>query len=180
MANEGHVIIKKQAYREHPRPHLIFFSKKVDVDKNGNPNNRPAWQMPRHVESLQENVNYKKKALEDGFVPQESIKTWKTILEKEEKRLCDILESKDASEKIINDDREFWQKKYKEMGDKISQNTPTETDYHKKRPNPHKIANMEKSVFEDGMTFQQYKSAWQCIGRALDEDSNIANLVRDI
>lgn len=180
MANEGHILIKKQAYREHPRPHLVFFSPKVDVDKQGNFNNRPAWQMQKHVEALQENVDYKKKALGEGFVPQESRKTFKGILEKEEKRLDAILESKDIAEKIIKEDREFWQKKYEEMAHNITENTPTETDYHKRRPNPFKIAKMEKAEFKDGMTFQEYKSAWQCIGRALDEDSNIANLVKDI
>jgi hypothetical protein len=180
MANEGHIHIKKKGYKESPRPHLVFFRPVIDRSKSGNFNNRPAWQMRRHVSDLADNVASKENALEQGFVDGESKAEFEQLLAKEKKRLGQILESQDAAEKIVKEDRGFWEQKHKEMGEAISNNMPTENDYHKKKPNPHKIAQMEKKPFKDGMTFQEYKSAYQVIGRALDEESNIANLIRDV
>lgn len=180
MAIGPEIIVKKKNYKESPRPHLIFFHPVIDKNKSGKYNNRPAWQMERHVADLEDNVRYKKEMLDQGFVDPSSKREFAGILEKEESRLNLILESKDKAEKIINEDRTFWEQKHKEMGHEISNNMPTEKAYHKKSPNPFKVAQMEKKEFKDGMTFQEYKSAWQVIGRALDDESNIANLIRDV
>jgi len=176
------IIIKEKKWREAPRPGRVFFSQKVDMGANGKFNNRPAWQMKRHVEGLKEDIESKKRILEDkhAVTGAVDIGEFKQLLAKQEERLGEIMESEDIARKVIKEDPDFWHQKHKEMGKKISDNMPTETDYHKRRPNPHKIANMEKEKFKDGMTSQEYKSDWQVLGRALDKESDVTNLVRNV
>jgi len=176
------IIVKKKSYKDlGRRSYLVFFHPKLDLDKNGNWNHRPAHQMKKHVEKLQDDVSYKEKALAQGQVDAKSRPMFEQLLKKDRDRLDLLNESTEIAQKVVSEDREYWQGLRKELGEKISDNMPTERDYHKRRPNPHKIARMEKEpLVGEKITFQEMKKAYQTISRALDEDSNIANLVKDI
>ena len=176
------IIVKNKEYRNYPRPSRIFFHKKLDRDKSGNWVNRPAWQQKKQVEDLKESVEMKEKALDLGYVTPENKERLRVGLKQDREKLNQIEESAQLSKEVIESDKEYWTKRYNELGKKISENMPTRDEQNAgvRKINPHRIAEMEnKPLVGEKLTFKEMKNEWLTIGRALGEYPNISHLERD-
>jgi hypothetical protein len=182
MAQGPEIIIKNKKYKEYPRPSRIFFHPSLDKDKSGNWVNRPAHQQTAQVEELRQNVEMHEKALDLGYVSSENKERLRQTLKGEKEKLGKIEESAELSKKVVEEDKEYWQKRYHELGEKISQNMPTREDQLKgtKKINPHKIAQMENEpLVGEKLSFKEMKNEWLTIGRQLGEHPSISQLERD-
>jgi len=73
----------------------IKFFGKVDYNKHGRISSEyPAWYFDTHIDTLKESINRKKRAIERGDIPPSELPYARVELEKEERRMDEINESK--------------------------------------------------------------------------------------
>ena len=66
----------------------IKFYGKIDLNRKGEvASERPAWACPRQIDDLQESINRKKRALDRGEIPPDSILETRAELKREEERI---------------------------------------------------------------------------------------------
>lgn len=117
----------------------VMFFGKVDRNKKGTVSSEyPAWAMGTHIEELEESIHQKKTVLERKlYIPGEEMNI-KATLDREEKRLSEIKESRPALE-TADENRVY--KGYKEVGKKIADSLFSRDDMERGLANPHEEKN---------------------------------------
>jgi len=116
----------------------IRFFGKIDRNKHGGIGSSvPAWAMRTHIENLEEEVASRKRSLQRGEVPPDKIMEVKTELEREEKRLDDI---KNSRPKLTDEEEKRVDEAYKYLATAISESMFTRSDMHLGLADAHKEA----------------------------------------
>lgn len=134
---------------------------------------KPAFCYPQRVNNLREEVRSMERNLERGFVSAERKMAYEARLKERKERLDGIDESTARVKRSIDNDKDYWVKRRKDLGSEIRTAMPSRSDVQKRRVNPYKIAKMEKEGLGDK------KREYIVISRALGEESNISFLERD-
>lgn len=157
----------KSIGRVHPEDYRIFYG---PHDKGAA---KPAFCYPGRIQELKEEVDKMEKNLAMGFVNAERKMAYEARLKERRGRLDSINESTANTQKIVNENKDFWSKRRNELAKTIRTAMPSRKDVEKRRVNPYRVAKMEK----DGLG--ELKKEYIVISRALGEESNTSFLQRD-
>lgn len=179
----------------------VQFYGKCDRNKYGKiASVKPAWTMDTHIEELRERIDSKKRALERGEIPPDSIMQAKEEIAKEEGKLSSILESKPN---FTGGDKDKIWKIYKDIGNDIRNAMFTRSDMKMGFASPHEEARRMKDnglisvsrevadiCQENNIKVRETKNGlavsrdgatqlWKLSGYALGEPTNVEVLRRD-
>ena len=174
----------------------IVFYGQIDRNTKGNIGSQyPAWMLEGQIEQYREGIESKKRRLARGEVPQDSIPQVMQEIERESKRLDEIVGSKP---KLTDKENDEIAKVYKTLSDDIKDSMFTRTDMMKGLASPNeeykrmktpvikvtdKVAELCEAngirvesgkVSRDGAT-----KLWKITGAYLNEKTNVENLRRD-
>ena len=175
MAHEGHIIVKNKQKGRPPKNPMAIHRFFTSVDKGSS---RPAFCLPRHLESFKETTEQMERALEQGHITADRKMDFENKLKQHKDRLKELEENRENAAKIINEDLDKWAARREELAEKISGSMPSSTDVRKKRVNPFRNLKKEKDGLE--AMKQEYiiiSKAMQAAGH--DVDSNISYLEKD-
>ena len=172
----GH-FAKTQKLDKPVSPEIIVKTPSVNVkdffgkyDKNAT---KPGWTYTNRVAALETEVKSGEKALKDGHVGPQRIMEFTADLENKKERLSSIHESHHKAKIALRENPDAFNKRRVELGKIISEAMPSKTDVEKRRANPHRIAQLEKSGLG------ALKTEFQIISRLMGENSNVGYLQRD-
>ena len=157
----------KSVGRVHPEDYQLFWG---PHDKGAA---KPAFCYPQRIQALKEEVRRMERNLEMGYISAERKMAYEARLKERKQRLDSINESIERTQKIINNNKDFWVRRRRELADLIRNAMPSRKDVEKRRVNPYRVAKMEK----EGLG--EVKKEFIVISRALGEESNISFLQRD-
>jgi len=159
---------KESIGRVHPKDYRIFYG---PHDKGAA---KPAFCYPQRIQTLQEEVRSMERNLDMGFVSPERKMAYEARLRERKTRLDGINKATEDANKIIEENKDFWAGRRKELGREIRSAMPSRKDVEKRRVNPYRVSKMEK---EGGLG--EMKREFIVISRLLKEESNISFLQRD-
>lgn len=166
MGSAGYIIIKdgekgrRASYRDFYGP----------LDKGSA---KPSFCYPKRKESLKEEVEKLERVLALGHIAREHEMEAKVTLKTKKDRLKDIDAQEGDAKKLFNDNKDQWMKRRAELAEEIRETMPALSDTKKRRVNPHKVIQREKSGFEDK------KKEYIVLSRLAGEESNISYLQKD-
>jgi len=173
-----------------------FFGK-IDRTKNGKVSSAyPAWYFDNQIEILEESIAKKKHALKGGFVARESEGEYRITIDREQKRLDDIIEGRP---KLSDAEKDKCAKAYKHMTQEISRSMYTRSDMMRNFVDAHEenrnntrpvikassdFAEMAEEngirVTDNGMMARKdVEKLCKIIGRAIGENTNMERLRKD-
>lgn len=173
-----------------------FFGK-VDRTKEGKISSEyPAWYFDRQTELLQESIDQKERALKGGHVPRESEGEYQIIIDREKKRLAEIIDSRP---KLSGTDLDKCAKAYKSTIKEISNSMYTRSDSMRGFVDPHdehklnstpciKVTDVTAEIaLQNGiritdnghMARKDAERLCKIIGRAIGENTNMERLRKD-
>lgn len=176
MANEGHIIVKKGIGKQNIRKR---FFRPVDGKSA-----RPAFCYPRRAQMLREEVRSMERTMDSGYVTAERKMMYEQELKKRKKKLVDIEDSFTNAAKVIKEDPDTWMARREELGNAISDGTPTRKDVQQRRVNPHANLRREKMGERDKAPLEELKREYVIISRAFqaageDVESNHSFLQKE-
>ena len=173
-----------------------FFGK-IDRTKDGKISSTyPAWYFDRQIETLEEGIAQKKRTLEGGFVERGNEGEYRINIEKEEKRLHDIIEGKPNLSAV---EKDKCAKAYDHMAKEISSSMYNRSDMMKGFVDAHeeyrnnskpciKATNdFAEMAVENGIKVQDnglmarkdVEKLCKIIGRAIGKSTNMERLRKD-
>ncbi len=161
----GHIIVKNGVDR--PDSYRDFYG---PLDKGSA---KPSFCYPKRKENLQEEVEKTRKALENGYIAKEREMEAKVRLKEKQKRLDAINTQEADAKKIFEANPDFFIKRRAELAKDIRAAMPTKTDVNKRRVNPFKVLQNEKSGLEEK------KREYVVLSRLAGEESNTSFLQRE-
>jgi hypothetical protein len=165
MANAGHIFVKNGV--ERPYNYRDFYG---PMDKGSA---KPSFCYPKRKEALEDEVSKTEKALENGYIAKEREMEARITLKTKKKRLDDINTQESDAKKIFAENPDFFIKRRAELAKDIRSAMPTRNDVSKRRVNPFKVLQTEKSGLEEK------KREFVILSRLAGEDSNTSFLQRD-
>lgn len=134
---------------------------------------KPAFCYPERVKLLKEEVQKMEKNLEMGFVSPERKLAYKSRLVQKTKRLDAIKEGESKAHKVLNENKDYWVDRRKELAEEIRAGMPSVKDVEKRRVNPYRVAKREQAGLG------AMKREYIVVSRMLGEESNTSFLQRD-
>lgn len=153
--------------RVHPKDYRVFFG---PLDKGAA---KPAFCYPERTRILSEEVRSMERNLNMGYISPERKMAYEDRLKQRKDRLDGINANTEKVQNIVNGDKDYWDKRRKELGKEIRGAMPSRKDVEKRRVNPYRVNKMEK----EGLG--EKKREYIVISRALNEESNVSFLQRD-
>lgn len=172
MANPGYIIVKGKAgtdgrHTENRRTYKQFYG---EVDKGSN---KPSFCYPRRKLDLEEETRSMERALELQQVAGDRRLQFEASLKKKKDRLDAINQSHEDAKNLLDEHKDQWVARRKELGDEISAATPTRQAVKDRHVNPYSILKTEKGGLGEK------KKEYQVLSRLLDEESNVGFLQRE-
>jgi hypothetical protein len=153
--------------RVYPKDYRIFYGPE---DKGAA---KPAFCYPQRIETLKEEVRSMQRALDMGYVASDRRTGFEARLKRCKNRVDAINENTERVQKIIDNDKDYWVKRRKDLAKEIRNALPSRKDVKERRVNPFRVAKMEK----EGLGAM--KKEYIIVSRALGEESNTSFLQRD-
>ena len=175
MANNGHIIIKKNSGKYTTSQ---FFR---PIDKGSS---KPAFCFPRRGDALREEHASMKRNLNRDMVSPERKMVYEQKMNQLGKRVSEIEASSQAAKKIINADKDGWAARREELANAIAEQTPTRDDVRKRKVNPHAVLRREKEGEKGSSPLEEIKRDYTIISRAFQsageyEEANHSFLQKD-
>ena len=171
MANEGHIIVKK----DKPRTYRQFYGALDKKTVNGKEvySNKPAFCYPSRIQKMGEDIDGMQKALDLGHVPPDHRMEFEHVMKQRKARHEEILEQRESAVKSFQEDPVYWESRYKELKKVIQDGMPSRKDVKEKRVNPHSVLKREKEGLEEA------KREFMVIGKLIGKETNLDFLRRE-
>jgi len=169
MANASYIIIKSgEGDKVQKSGYKSFYG---PLDKGSA---KPSFCYPRQKESLKEDIKSMEKSLKDGYVAETRVLKVKNDLKMKKERLDKINAQESDAIKLFKENKDACIKRREELKEMIADGMPTAKDVSKKRVNPHKQFENEKTK-----GFGKLKTEYQILSHLADEETNTKFLQRD-
>ena len=167
MANASYIIIKGEGDKNRRVTYKDFFG---PLDKGSA---KPSFCYPKRKEALKEEVQKMEKVLDSGHIAKEHEMEARVTLKTKKDRLKAIDAQEGEAKKLFTDNKDAWMKRREALAEEITAAMPTQDAVRKRKVNPHRVLQTEKSGLEDK------KKEYIVLSRLAGEESNVQFLQRE-
>jgi len=167
MANAGFIIIKGEGDKNKRATYKDFYG---PLDKGSA---KPSFGYPKRKEALKEEVEKMERVLDSGHIAKEHEMEARITLKTKKERLKAIDAQEGEASKLFNDNKDAWMKRRDALAEEIRESMPTQESVRKRKVNPFKVLQKEKSGLEDK------KKEFIVLSRLAGEDSNVSFLQKE-
>jgi len=145
---------------------------------------KPAFLYHGNVDDLKEEIRKGERALDMGFITPERKLTFKANVDKRKARLREIEDHGKEVRKAVQQNKDYWAKRYNELGEEIANRTPSKTAVRERRVNPHTRLKDEKGLGprtpgRPKRPLHDVKREYQVVGGILGEETNVGFLQKE-
>ena len=146
------------------------------IDKGSS---KPAWYYSAQIDEEKEWIRRAERELKEQTIPMEKIAELKVQLKVRKDKYEEIMKSKDASEKLVNTDKDKAFKRHTELEEIIKESmfTRDEMHYRDKHGRRHRTVDPREEA-ERGIHRNHLIKEYTILGRLLGENTNIEALRR--
>ena len=143
MANEGHILIPNKSGKSGRE--ITVQDLYGPLDKGSA---KPSFCYPKRKANLTEELEKMQSSLANGYIGQDRVMEFKMKIREKKERLDAINEQEAVTRKLFEDNKDIFMKRRLELAEEISMSMPTEKDVQKRRVNPWRTLQKEKSGLE--------------------------------
>lgn len=169
MAHEGHIIVKK----DKPVDYRNFYGRMDRNQKGEVVSNRPTFAYPTRVRDLEEEVASMKRVLDGNMVSSDRRMEFELRYKELKKKVDGIRGDEAAAMKHLEDNKDAYYSRFKELQEIIKNGMPTKKDIKERRISPHRVLREEKGGFG------ALKKEYQILAAMFGEETDTTTLQRE-